>query len=79
MSNVVKLNEDAVYARLGASVRELREGLQLSQAELAHLANVNRVTLARIETGRTGVTVAVLARLALAMDTTPAALIEDIL
>lgn len=79
MSNVVKLNEDAVYARLGASVRELREGLQLSQAELAHLANVNRVTLARIETGRTGVTVAVLARLALAMDTTPAVLIEDIL
>lgn len=79
MSNVVKLNEDAVHARLGARVRELREGLQLSQAELAHLAGVNRVTLARIETGRTGVSVAVLARLALAMDTTPAVLVDDIL
>ncbi|MDO3013328.1 helix-turn-helix transcriptional regulator [Mycobacteroides abscessus subsp. abscessus] len=79
MSDVVKLNEDAVHARLGARVRELREERQLSQAELAYRADINRVTLARIETGRTGVSVAVLARLALAMGVNPAVLIEDIL
>lgn len=66
----------AVLAALGVLVARRRIGLSLTQAELAQLAGVNRVTISRIERGRMDVGVTTLHRLARALGTSPAELLD---
>ncbi|SCF18037.1 helix-turn-helix domain-containing protein [Micromonospora saelicesensis] len=53
---------------LGAAIREQRQSRELSQCELAKLAGVSQATVARIEGGGRGPSIAMLERLLAAMD-----------
>ncbi|RAO60196.1 helix-turn-helix domain-containing protein [Micromonospora saelicesensis] len=53
---------------LGAAIREQRQSRELSQCELAELAGVSQATVARIEGGGRGPSIAMLERLLAAMD-----------
>lgn len=53
---------------VGKNVRELREGLNLSQEELGFRAKLDRTYVSGVERGVRNPTVDVLARLALALD-----------
>lgn len=77
----VSTNEDfdeaAVKARVGANIRAQRKKVNMSQGVLAERAGVDRSFISMIERGR-GCTVAVLARLAVELGTTPSVLVKDI-
>ncbi|RAO11173.1 hypothetical protein MED15_05391 [Micromonospora noduli] len=53
---------------LGTAIREQRQSRELSQCELAELAGVSQATVARIEGGGRGPSIAMLERLLAAMD-----------
>lgn len=53
---------------LGAAIREQRQSRELSQCELAELAGVSQATVARVEGGGRGPSIAMLERLLAAMD-----------
>lgn len=56
-------------------IRELRERRGMSQPELAAIAKVGQATLSRVERGLVGLTMEVLARLSIALDVEPGALL----
>ena len=54
--------------RVGVNVRRLRQERLLSQEELAHRARMHQTYLSGVETGRRNPSVAVLERIARALD-----------
>lgn len=78
VSSKAGFDESAVQARVGANIRARREQVGLSQTALAERAGIHRTFLNQVENGR-GCTVTVLARLAVELGTSPAALVKGIL
>lgn len=78
MSTHVAIDEDAIQKRLGENIKQRREEAGLTQAVLAERAGIHRTFLNQVENGRKGVTIGVLVRLAMALDATPAVLVEDL-
>jgi transcriptional regulator with XRE-family HTH domain len=66
-----------VRARVGINVRRSRERAGLSQEALAHVADLDRTYVSGIERGHRNPTVAVLERLAIALDVRMADLVAD--
>lgn len=62
------IKENVKYYDLLAKFRKIREAKGLTQEELADMADINRTTLSKIETGERNATVSTLLRLAQAMD-----------
>lgn len=62
--------DDDVSTRLAANVRQLRSARGLTQAQVARLAQVPRATLAHVESGAGNPTLAVLLRVAAALQVT---------
>lgn len=62
---------------VGKNVRELREGLNLSQEELGFRANLDRTYVSGVERGVRNPTVVVLSRLAEALCVVPARLLQS--
>ena len=58
------------YADVGERIREARKTLGLNQEELAELARLNRVTVAKYESGKVEPGAQALSRIADALDTT---------
>jgi transcriptional regulator with XRE-family HTH domain len=69
------MDEAGVIRTVAANVRQARTAIRLSQEELALEAEVDRTYVSQVERGKRNITVAVLARLARALRTTPAALL----
>lgn len=63
---------------IGSNVRVLREGLGLSQEELAHRALVHVTYLSGVENGKRNPTALVIGRLAIALEVAPARLLQII-
>lgn len=61
---------------VGRNVRQMREAAGLSQEELAHRASVHVTYLSGVENGRRNPTVMVIGRLAGALETSAAKLLE---
>jgi transcriptional regulator with XRE-family HTH domain len=59
----------AVALRVGIAIRDARENAGLTQTDLAARMGVSQPALARIEAGRTNVTLATLAKIAAGLDT----------
>lgn len=78
MSSKDEFDEAAVQARVGANIRARREEVGMTQGTLAERAGIHRTFLSQVENGR-GCTVTVLARLAVELGTSPAALVTGIL
>jgi transcriptional regulator with XRE-family HTH domain len=66
---------DPIYEKLGAAIRQRREGLGLSQARLADRAGLVRTSVTMIENGAQSILVHQLMSLAAALRVTPAELI----
>jgi transcriptional regulator with XRE-family HTH domain len=60
----------------GRTVRRLRHAMDLSQEELADLANIHRTYIGGIERGERNPTLTMIVRLARALDVRPAKLLE---
>lgn len=74
------MRNGGVAVSLGSRVRELREGLGMSQDDLAKLVDVERTYISHIETGRTKLpSLDVLRRLAAALQTPVSDLIGALL
>ncbi len=67
-----------IRAVLAENVRRAREAAGWSQEELGFEAGLDRTYISQVERGRRNVTIIVLAKLALAMSTTPAVLLTPI-
>jgi len=67
---VLAMVEDEAAARLGENVRQLRAARGLTQAQIARLAALPRATWANLETGAANPTLAVLGRVADALQVT---------
>lgn len=59
---------DDLLLEFGARVRELRRAQGLTQVGLAEISGLNRVTIAKIETGQLDVQLSTLDRLAAGLD-----------
>lgn len=70
------LSQSGGMTGLGNTIRALREGLQLTQEELAHALGVSRAAISSWETGQTMPRGRRLKRLADALSTTPAQLVS---
>lgn len=57
----------ALYAEVGRRIREVREGLDVGQAECARGAEIDTSSMFRIESGSQNLTIDTLARLALSL------------
>lgn len=64
-----------VRSIVATNVKELREGLGLTQEEVAHLAEVDVSYLSRLERGKANPSIELLDKLARALKTTAAALL----
>jgi transcriptional regulator with XRE-family HTH domain len=71
------MDDTKIIGSLAANVRQVRKAVGLSQEELALAAEVDRTYVSQVERGKRNITVVVLARLARALKTTPAALVTD--
>lgn len=69
-ADVVADSGSTILARLGATIRDRRAALGVSQRELAARAGVDRAFLNGVENGRRNLTLAMLAKLAGGLDTT---------
>ena len=66
-----------IIAIVARNVRDARKAMDLSQEALAHNAGVDRTYVSQVERRQRNVTIAVLARLARALKTTPDRLLID--
>ena len=74
---MVRPKEDQqVIDLVAGNVRALRKAAGLSQEELAHEAEVDRTYVSQVERSQRNITISVLARMARALKTTPAKLLE---
>ena len=64
-----------MYLEVGDRIREFRKRLGLNQDELAELASLNRVTIAKYESGKVEPSARALSRIADALETTTDALL----
>lgn len=69
------MDDIGIIRALAANVRAARKAVGLSQEELALEAEVDRTYVSQVERAKRNITVVVLARLARALKTTPAALV----
>jgi transcriptional regulator with XRE-family HTH domain len=67
-----------IIETVAANVRQARKAAGLSQEELALEAEVDRTYVSQVERGKRNITIVVLARLARAMGTSAAALVNDL-
>lgn len=67
-----------IEQRVAARIRGLRCGKRMTQTDLAKRAGLATESISRIETGQRAASLASLEWIAVALDTTPAALIEDV-
>ena len=67
---------DGIYAQIGAEIRRRREGLGLSQAQLAEKIDVGRTSITMIERGAQAVLVHHLIEIAKALKVSPDKLIN---
>jgi transcriptional regulator with XRE-family HTH domain len=70
------MDETAVIRAVAVNVRQARKSIGLSQEGLALAAEVDRTYVSQVERGKRNITIVVLARLARALKTTPAALLD---
>ena len=63
---------------VGARIREIRNDVGISQVDLAALATLHVANLGKIERGLCNPSLATLARIATALDTTTADLVKDV-
>src|SRR5215510_6693287 len=75
MATVLAMRDDAA-ANLGRNIQELREARGLSQQQIARLAGIPRATWANLESGAANPTLAVLVRVAQALQVRLEELIE---
>lgn len=68
--------DEALLEAFAAELKARRAGLQLSQEELAHRANVNRTYIAKLELAKNQPTLCVLHRLATALEEELPALLQ---
>ncbi|WP_421801837.1 helix-turn-helix domain-containing protein [Flagellimonas sp.] len=54
--------------KLGQRIKEVREGKELSQLDVASICDYDKTTISRIENGRTNITLKTLVTLALALE-----------
>lgn len=71
------MEREAVYQRLGGNIRRAREERDLNQGELAELIGMTRTSITNLETGRQGLQVYQLLRIARALSTSLDNLIDD--
>ena len=77
MPNLTKNRQDPVLVALGVALRRIRLEKSISQEKLALLAEVDRSYVGRVERGDNNVAVLTLFRLARAMDTSMAEIMEQ--
>jgi transcriptional regulator with XRE-family HTH domain len=70
------MDDLTIIRAVAANVRRARKAAGLSQEELAHEADVDRTYVSQVERAKRNITLVVLARLARALRTTPAALVS---
>lgn len=70
------MDETGIIRVVAANVRQARKAAGLSQEELAFEAGVDRTYVSQVERAKRNITVVVLARLARALRTTAAALVQ---
>jgi len=71
------MSETAIIDAVAVNVRAARKAAGLSQEELALEADVDRTYISQVERGKRNITIVVLARLARAMRTTAAELLNE--
>jgi transcriptional regulator with XRE-family HTH domain len=69
-------DDDELLQTFGTTVRRRREALGLSQEKLAELAGLHRTYVSSLERGNRNVSVVNIVRLARALDTRPAKLLD---
>jgi transcriptional regulator with XRE-family HTH domain len=69
------MDEAGIIRTVAANVRRARTAIGVSQEKLALEAEVDRTYVSQVERGKRNITLVVLARLARALRTTPAALV----
>lgn len=74
---MAKTRIDDIKVRVGARVRELREGEGLSQEQLAHAAGLSRPYVGALERGEQGAGLEVIEKLSRALRVAPARLLDD--
>ena len=77
MPNLSKNRQDPALIALGEAIRRIRLSKDISQEKLALLAEVDRSYVGRVERGDNNVAVLTLGRLAHALETTIAALMQE--
>ncbi len=65
-----------ILKRFGRNVRHYRKKKKLSQEKLAELANLHRTYIGQVENGKRNVALKNVAKLAKALKTTPAELLD---
>lgn len=68
-----------ISAKIARNLKRIRESKELTQAQVAERANINRVTYSRLETARNIVTLQSLLKLAVALDVTADELLSGVL
>jgi|AutmiccommuBRH23_1029490.scaffolds.fasta_scaffold10143_6 transcriptional regulator with XRE-family HTH domain len=58
-----------INIKIGERIRELRKEKSLSQEALANIAEVDRTYMTKVETGKRNVTVKILEKIIIALDT----------
>ncbi|RYC51962.1 helix-turn-helix domain-containing protein [Flagellimonas olearia] len=66
----------AYQKKLGQRIKEVREGKELSQLDVASICDYDKTTISRIENGRTNITLKTLVTLTLALEVDIAQLFE---
>jgi transcriptional regulator with XRE-family HTH domain len=69
------VDESTIVEIVAANVRQARKALNLSQEKLAFESDLDRTYISQVERGKRNMTIVVLARLAVALRTTPERLV----
>lgn len=64
------MNKEELLIAIGHNIRTIREGKNISQAELAARCNYEKSNMSRIESGKTNLTIGTLLNIAESLDTT---------
>ncbi len=68
---MTKKDSDWIIGVVAENVRSLRREAELSQEELAHEAGVDRTYISQVERRQRNITIAVLAKIAMALQVSP--------
>jgi transcriptional regulator with XRE-family HTH domain len=77
MPNLSRNRQDPTLLALGSAIRRLRLSKEISQENLALMAEVDRSYVGRVERGDNNVAILTLSKLAFAMDITLANLMQE--